>query len=456
MKLRVLLILAVVILGAASGLAGERPNVLFILVDDMGWGDLGANGGAGVPTPQMDRLASEGTRFTQFYTASPICSPSRCGFVTGQFPARWRITSFLQTRAGNRECEQADFLDPVAPSLMRAFKAAGYATAHIGKWHLGGGRDVTDAPKFAAYGYDLGLGTYESPEPAAALGLKTTPWSDVTEPQQVKRYDRTRWMVDETIEFIKKHGDQPWLINLWFDDVHTPHAPSDEQLSRAGTGTGTAQYRAVLRATDAEIGRLLDALRQMKQDTRTLVILAGDNGPEPSFQRKRTAGMRGMKWSLYEGGIRTPLIVRWPGTVPVAVNETTVVSAVDFFPTLCALVSVPSPVGVGFDGEDLSSAWKGGKQPRTKPILWEYGRKPAPDGSGKMGAFRYPNEPDAKSPNVAIRDGDWKLLINADGTRAELYELASDRNEEHDLSAIRPDITKRLGDAALAWRKSLP
>ena len=186
--------------------AATQPNVLFILVDDMGWGDLASNGGAGVPTPHMDQLAREGTRFTQFYTASPICSPSRCGLITGQFPARWRITSFLQTRAGNRECGQADFLDADAPSFVRAFKAAGYATAHIGKWHLGGGRDVTDAPKFAAYGYDLGLGTYESPEPAAGLGLKSAPWSDKTEPQQVARHDRTRWMVDETLAFVKEHA----------------------------------------------------------------------------------------------------------------------------------------------------------------------------------------------------------------------------------------------------------
>lgn len=443
-------------LGSEAAAGPAKPNVIFILVDDMGWGDLGANGGAGVPTPRMDALAGEGTRFTQFYTASPICSPSRCGLITGQFPARWRITSFLQTRAGNRECGQADFLDPAAPSFVRAFKAAGYATAHVGKWHLGGGRDVDDAPKFAAYGYDLGLGTYESPEPAAGLGLKTGPWSQDIEPQQVKRFDRTRWMVDEAVAFMKRNAGQPWLVNLWFDDVHTPHVPSDEQLSYAGDGAGTAKFRAVLRATDSEIGRLLDALREMKMDANTLVILAGDNGPEPSFQRARTAGMRGMKWSLYEGGIRTPLIVRWPGTVPVGVNETTVVGAVDFFPTLCALTGVPAPEGVKFDGEDLSAAWKGGKQPRTAPLLWEYGRKPPADIPGGNPAFRYPNEPGAKSPNVAIRDGDWKLLVNADGTGAELYDLATDRNEARNVAAERPDIAKRLADAALGWRKSLP
>lgn len=438
---------------ASYSFAAPRPNVLFILVDDMGWGDLGANGGAGVPTPRMDQLAREGTRFTQFYTASPICSPSRCGLITGQFPARWRITSFLQTRAGNAECGQADFLDPKASSLPRAFKQAGYATAHIGKWHLGGGRDVTDAPKFAAYGYDVGLGTYESPEPAAPLGLKTMPWTTNREPQQVARHDRTRWMVDETLAFAKKSGAQPWLVNLWLDDVHTPYRPKEDRDDRGLP----AKYRDVLMETDRQVGRLLDGLRELGAEKNTLVLLAGDNGPEPSLNRTRTGGLRGMKWSLYEGGIRTPLAVRWPGVIPAGkLNDTTVISAVDFFPTLCAMTGVPAPVGVKFDGEDVSGAFKGGAQPRTQPLFWEYGRKPAPEGKSGIRAFPYPNEPGAKSPNVAVREGAWKLLVNADGSGVELYQLATDPNESKNLTATEPAVTKRLTEAALAWRKSLP
>jgi len=440
-----------------AGSGGAAPNVLFILVDDMGWGDPACFGGAGVPTPNLDRLAHEGTRFSQFYVASPICSASRCGFISGQFPARWRITSYLQTRAGNRECEQADFLDPKSPSFVRAFKQAGYATAHIGKWHLGGGRDVTNAPKFAAYGYDVGLGTYESPEPAASLGLKSQPWGSELEPQQVARHDRTRWMVDQTLAFAKQHAEKPWLVNLWLDDVHTPHRPSDEQRAKAGEGIGTAEFRAVLRETDREIGRLLDGLQALKLDANTLVILAGDNGPEPSFSRARSGGMRGMKWSLYEGGIRTPLVVRLPGVVPAGVvNESTVVAGVDFFPTLCALAGVPAPTGVIFDGEDMSAAWKGGSGSRTKPLLWEYGRKPLAAGAGGVRTFPYPNEPEAKSPNVAIRDGNWKLLLNADGSDSQLYDLAEDRNETHNLTEANPAMAKRLTEQALAWRRSLP
>jgi arylsulfatase A-like enzyme len=264
-------------------------------------------------------------------------------------------------------------------------------------------------------------------------------------------------MVDQTIAFAKEHAAQPWLVNLWFDDVHTPHRPSAEQRAAAGDGKGTVDFRAVLAETDREIGRLLDALHELKQDANTIVIVAGDNGPEPSFNRARSGGLRGMKWSLYEGGIRTPLIVRWPGAVPAGVvNGTTIVAGVDFFPTLCGLANVQAPLDGAFDGEDLSSVLRGAKSARSKPLLWEYGRKPQAAGAKGIRTFPYPHEPDAKSPNVAIRDGDWKLLINADGTGAELYDLATDRNETHNLAAEKPDIANRLTDAALAWRKSLP
>ena len=166
-----------------------RPHVIFILADDMGLGDLGCYGGKQAPTPRLDRLASEGMRFTQFYSASPVCSPSRAGWMTGMFPARWRITNYLQTREGNRSSEQADFLDPKAPSIARQMKAAGYATGHFGKWHLGGGRDVADAPKISAYGFDENASTWESPEPHPDI-------EGGNAPAKVKRRERTAFFVE--------------------------------------------------------------------------------------------------------------------------------------------------------------------------------------------------------------------------------------------------------------------
>ena len=417
-----------------------RPNILVILADDFGWGDVGCYGGK-VPTPVLDRMAKEGTRFTQFYVASPICSPSRCAIITGQQPGKWRITSYLQTRKGNRECGQADYLDPAAPSLPRSLKAVGYATAHIGKWHLGGGRDVTNAPKFAAYGYDVGMGTYESPEPHPDITATNWIWS----PQdKVQRWDRTAWMVDRTLDFMHAHTNQPCFVNLWLDDTHTPWVPKED-----GAGPNTRKsYTAVLKEMDRQIGRLLEALRKTDSSRPTLVIFFGDNGPLPTFDQERSAGLRGSKLSLYEGGIRVPCIVWQPGVVPAGrVDEASVFTAWDLFPTLCAQASAKLPEGYSSDGQDLSKALRGQSVTRTQPLFWEYGRN--------TNSFAFPGGAN-RSPNLAVRDGVWKLLANADGTEAELYDLASDPNESKNLAAEKSDVATRLSNAAVTWRKSFP
>ena len=448
--MRLLLALIAAAFAALPAAAAYPPNVVVVFVDDFGWGDLSCQGNPLGKTPRMDRMAAEGVRFTQGYVAAPICSPSRCGLITGHFPARWRITSYLQTKAGNRACGSADYLDPAAPSLPRVLKAAGYATAHVGKWHLGGGRDVSDAPKFAEYGYDLGLGTYESPEPAAALGLKTLPWGDQAklEPQQVPRSDRSRWMVDRTLDFVRAHPKQPCFVNLWLDDTHTPFLPSETQKLAASAPDGRpvlAKYLGVLAEADRQVGRLLDGLK----GTNTLVLLIGDNGASPPFERERSGGLRGQKLSLYEGGTRVPFLAWWPGHAPAAVvNETTVASAVDLMPTLATLCGAKLPAGYRPDGDDLSAAVTGAKPVRAKPLFWEYGRNAT--------SFAYPKDATQRSPNVAVRDGDWKLLVNADGTGVELYELAKDRGETTNIAARNPDVTRKLTDMALAWRKAMP
>lgn len=438
MKFLVSLLAAVSLVAGAFG-ANEKPNIVFIFADDLGFGDVSCYGGENAKTPNIDRIAAEGLRFTRFYVTAPICSPSRCGLITGNFPLRWSITSYLQTKAGNRDCEQAHFLDPKAPSLPRQLKAAGYATAHIGKWHLGGGRDVVDPPLFAAYGYDEGIGTWESPEPHPDITAGNWIWS---EKDKVKRWERNAFFVDKTLEFLKHNKSQPCFVNLWLDDPHTPWVPDDAPPEKGERQNSPARLGRVLLEMDRQIGRLLDALPK-----DTLIIFASDNGPLPTFEGKRTNGMRGSKLSLYEGGIRMPFIVRWQNRVPAnQVDDTTVISSVDMLPTLCAITGAALPKAE-LDGQDMSGAWLGKPIERGKPLFWEYGRN--------MKSFVYAKGRD-RSPSIAVRDGRWKLLINPEGTGAELYDLQADPNETKNLARDEPDTTERLSKAALDWFQSKP
>jgi len=447
-------VIGLVVFGALIGHsfadAPRRPNIVLILADDLGPGDLGCFGGQAAETPNLDRMAREGIRFTRYYAASPICSPSRCGLLTGQFPARWRITSYLQTRAGNRACEQADFLDPKAPTLPGALKAAGYATAHIGKWHLGGGRDVRDAPRFTAYGYDVGYGTWESPEPHPDLTSGNWIWSA---DDMVKRWERTRWMVNRTLDFLTAHPDKPCFVNLWLDDPHTPWVPSADDQTVGGNGRAVGKkntrprLRAVLHEMDRQVGRLLDACRS-RNGRPTLVLFVSDNGPLPSFNRERTCGLRGSKLSLYEGGVRLPFIA-WGAGVPAGnVDESTVLAAVDLFPTLCKLAGAELPDGYAPDGQDMSAALFGKPGRRSRPLYWEYGRDDR--------SFSYPQPASDRSPNVAVLDGGWKLLVNADGRRQELYDLMRDSGETVNRAAEEPARAARLTAEALKWRRAMP
>jgi arylsulfatase A-like enzyme len=433
-----LLALGVVAIGADN-----RPNIVFVLADDMGAGDLSCYGGK-VPTPNIDRLAREGTRFTQAYVAAPICSPSRAGLITGQYPGRWRITSYLQTRKGNAACEMADFLEPNAPSLPRELKGSGYRTAHIGKWHLGGGRDVTNAPPFAAYGYDVGIGTYESPEPHPDITGTNWIWSAH---DKIKRWERTGWMVDRTLDFLKESNAAPSFVNLWLDDPHTPWVPSADAAEENGRRDTQPRLKGVLVELDRQIGRLMEGIRSLAADRETLVVFLSDNGPLPTFAQSRTIQLRGAKLSLYEGGVRVPMIAWWPGRVPAGkVNKKTVFSSLDFFPTFLDLAGVKE--GAKGDGENMMKALLGEEPLRSGPIFWEYGRN--------TNSFAFPGDAKNRSPNVAMRDGNWKLLVKADGTGTELYDLDADVAEEKNLAEAQPDRARKMREAALRWRRSLP
>jgi arylsulfatase A-like enzyme len=238
-------------------------------------------------------------------------------------------------------------------------------------------------------------------------------------------------------------------VNLWLDDPHTPWIPSEEQIGQRGAASETrSNLRKVLEEMDRQIGRLLDRIRELKLEGNTLVVFMSDNGPLPTLRQTRTARLRGSKLSLYEGGIRVPMIAWWPGKVPEGrVDEKTVISSLDLFPTFTEIGGGKLPANYAGDGANASAAlfWK--TIERTKPLFWEYGRNTNSFAFGR-GANR--------SPNVAMRDGKWKLLVNADGTGAELYNLDVDSREERNVANDESARIAKMKAAALQWRKSLP
>lgn len=450
---RIVLLLLFGFVTANSCIAASPPNILFVLIDDLGYGDFSCTGNTVVSTPHLDRLASEGTRFTQFHVNSPICSPSRVAFTTGQYPRRWNIHSFLAARAANARRGMADFLDPRAPAIARAFQSAGYATAHFGKWHMGGGRDVGDAPLPQAYGFDESLVSFEG------LGDRILPDGDLAEQSaklgrgeitRVAKHEQTRIYVDRAIDFMRRKQDRPFYLHVWLNDVHDPFQPAPgavEKFSGKGRSDEDRKFFAVLEDMDRQLGRLFAAVDNLGLAERTLILVTGDNGPTawPRYYQQGieppgdTAGDRGRKWSLYEGGIRQPLIVRWPGTTKAGrVDESSVIVATDFFPTLTSIAGIKPP-GIAFDGEDASRAFYGKPFKRRKPVMWEYRHDIKP------------GNPRDVSPPLAMRDGDWKFLVNHDGSQAELYQLARDPVESKNLAAQNPKRVKRMSAALDTW-----
>lgn len=430
--------------------AQEKPNIIFILTDDMGYSDISCFGGQIVPTPNIDRIAADGTMFTQYYSAAPICSPSRTSLLTGMFPAEWNFTTFLNDRRSNGLAEQANYLNVNAPSIAKIMKTAGYVTGHFGKWHMGGGRDIKNAPNFDKYGFDEHVSTYESPDPDSLITATDWIWSDK---DSIKRWNRTQYFVDKTLDFLRRHKGQPCFVNLWPDDMHTPWVPEVDRAYEGKFPMNPQQEKAfklVLKEYDKQIGRLLDGLRELGIDKNTIVVFTSDNGPLPSFRGSRAAGLRGTKLSLYEGGIRMPFIIKWPGHVPKGTTDTvSVLNSTDILPTLAAITGATLPSNYKGDGENRASVLLGKPSARHKDMYWEYGRNSY--------AFNYPKGRD-HSPNLAIRSGKWKLLMNFHGklTDAELYDMDKDKYETTNVAAQHKELVRELAAKLNTWRTYLP
>lgn len=439
--LRLLTVLPIVFEAAISARAAEtlppaKPNIVFIFADDWGWGDLSCHGHPWLKTPHLDRLASEGIDFQQFNVLNPVCSPSRTAATTGMYPARFCIHQHFAPNI-NVKRGMPDWLDPRAPTLARYLKSAGYRTGHFGKWHLTNA-GVEDAPPPSAYGFDE-VAVFNGPGGSGAqAGLHDT--------------------AGNAVAFIRRSKAAPFYLNVWIHESHTPHVPTKQSMEKwKNLDEQKRVYAAVIADGDNDVGKVLAAIRETGVADNTIVIFSADNGPEwtgskPNrnasngyntyFSVGSTGGLRGRKRSLFEGGVRTPFIVRWPGHAPAGVrNQKTVLSAVDLLPTLCSAAGVKLPADYHGDGENLLAAFNGEEITRTKPIFWEWrGVNKSPD----------------YWPRLAVREGDWKLALTYDAKHVELHQLVGDRAESKDSAKEHPELVARLSKLVLDWKATLP
>jgi N-acetylgalactosamine-6-sulfatase len=443
--------------------AAERPNVIFVLADDLGWGDLGYVGHPYARTPNIDRLAAEGTTVANFYVNSTVCSPSRVAFMTGQYPARQgfhHITSSLEV---NRRRKVPDWLDPDVPTVADVFKRAGYATAHFGKWHLG---KYGRSPTPDAYGFDVALvasGPGETLKAPTADGV-------------ANQSRMTEAAFDHGLEFIRRQQGRSFYLNLWTPLPHAPLRMSEKQREPfrslvpdpAAFATWMADYIRAARSpaeqmrmylaavaeVDRNVGRLLDELRRLGIERDTLVVFSSDNGPEDYYiGNAANAGLgspgpfRGRKRSLYEGGVRVPFIVRWPGAIPGGrTDRETILSGVDFLPTFAALAGVPLAPLVrpgAIDGEDLSASLRGKPLARQRPLYFEW-------------FFEVVGNRAYLPPPLAVRDAQWKFYSDYAGGALELYDVTRDPGETVNVAARNPAVVARLKAAVLTWVRTLP
>jgi arylsulfatase A-like enzyme len=420
---------------ASFATAAAPPNVVFILADDLGWGDLSCHGHSFIKTPNIDRLAREGTDFHHFNTASPVCSTSRVGFMTGQFPARFGVRTSISAISQNIKDRNVDWLDPRAPMLPRLLQGAGYVTGHYGKWHLTTAQ-AREAPLPAAYGVD-----------EFAFHGRAHP----TIERVIDYHDDC----DEAVKFVRRHRAQPFFLNVWIHQSHLEHKPTPAALA-ANQQLDERQriYAGVATDADLGVGKVLAALQELGLEQNTIVVFSSDNGPENTSQVQEmrggfgglysigeTGGKKGRKRSLHEGGVCTPFIVRWPGHVPAGrVDKVTNLSATDLLPTVCAAIGASLPAGYQPDGENMLAAWKGTEVKRTKPIFWDW-----------TGTTR----PAECWPRWAVRDGDWKLLTD-NARRRELYHLSADPGEKTDVANANPDVVQKLSALLDAWKAELP
>ncbi|MCA9035536.1 MAG: sulfatase [Planctomycetaceae bacterium] len=450
-------------IGTESSAEIRKPNFVFFLVDDLGWTDLGCFGSRFYETPNIDRLAASGMRFTNAYAACPVCSPTRASIMTGKYPVRVGITDYIAPNGANQPeqwkrqtpllpAPYRDRLDLQEVTIAEALKQAGYGTFFAGKWHLGPEGYFPEDQ-----GFDFNLGGLERGGPYG--GKKYfSPYGNIRLPDGPEGEHLPDRLASETVKFIANHKTEPFFAYLSFYSVHTPLISREDlklkyQRKKEAMGLEAkwgklgerevrlvqehAVYAAMVEAMDSAVGKVLNALDELGLSENTVVFFMSDNGGLSTSEGHPTSNLplKGGKGWMYEGGIREPMIVRAPGiTRPGAVCDSPVIST-DFFPTMLDLASLDSRPNAHLDGESFVSLLEGGRRERAD-MFWHYPHY------GNQGG----------SPSGCVRSGEWKLIEFYEDGHLELYNLQEDPGEETDCSATSPDLAADLQKKLAAWR----
>jgi arylsulfatase A len=440
-------ILILCLLSTSLWCSGERPNVVMLLADDLGYQDIGCYDGP-VKTPALDGLAAAGMRFTDFYSGCAVCSPSRATLLTGRHHIRTGVYSWIS------DAQQNSHLLEREVTLAEVLKSAGYATAHVGKWHLGLPTERRAKPTPDMHGFDHWFATWNN-----ALPSHKNPVNFIRNGKPVGKIEgySCQIVVDEAITWLDKRGDSntPFFLNVWFHEPHAPIAAPEKIVSGYGKLKDKAAiYSGTIDNTDRAVARLLAKLKEIDSPQNTLIIYASDNG---SYRDDRTGGLRGRKGLNWEGGLRVPGIFCWPGTIPAGRVVSEPAGLVDVLPTVCGLLGLEKPGDRHLDGSDLSAILEDRAQDfvRHQPLFWHLQKS---------------------RPIVAMRDGNYSLVANPDyelstsnmfseawipkikqGTYTDymLFDLKKDPQQTTDIAAQNPELVTRLKTKLLEINASI-
>jgi arylsulfatase A-like enzyme len=451
-----------------------QPNVILVLIDDMGWRDLSCYGSEFYETPNIDSLCRDGMQFSDAYAACPVCSPTRASILTGRYPSTVGVTNFIDSschvhpKAGKLiEVPYFRELPRTERTLARSLKDNGYSTWHVGKWHLGGRASYPEK-----HGFDVNIGGSEAGAPYG--GGYFSPWTlpGLTETDVPDGTYLTDYLTDQAVHLIESSAgsSQPFFLNMWYYSVHSPIEAKTEKIEkyrrkaremgidtidpfseggffptedisteriRRRTIQSDPVYAAMIESLDENVGRLLDAVDQSGKSDDTIVIFTSDNGGLSSAETSPTCNAplsEGKGWR-YEGGTREPLIVRWPGVIAPGSESSQPVTSPDLFPTILDAAGLPPEPDAHCDGHSFADLLRGEVWTRPEPLYWHYPH--------------YGNQGD--TPGSSIRDGAWKLLEFFEDGHFELYNLEDDLGEEEDLAPARPDKVSELAAKLHSW-----